>query len=274
MAVDDMRTMQQRALIMLACLALVAAAGHATARSSSDPKVPAGRDPGGVAVAIIGNGLDYRRAEIASRLARDGEGELIGWDLVDDDARPFAASGGDEVIASLVLAEGQVARLAVVRAGSGRQDHIAMALRLTGQTPARIALILADPGRPLDRAHLSAAARQLPHLLIVVPARHVASDAAAPGVSGGLVVVGGTTHPGADAVVASGAANELAPTAPPSLEPDDRAAARVVALAVRLAASEPTIDGATLRARVLSHAATDAAGPPLISAIDRSKWRE
>src|SRR5262249_13897079 len=67
------------------------------------PKLPAGLDPGGVAIAILSTGIDYRAADIAQRLARDGEGDLIGWDLVDRDNRPFneaaaetpAALGGD-----------------------------------------------------------------------------------------------------------------------------------------------------------------------------------
>src|SRR5215467_9057175 len=56
------------------------------------PPVPPGRDPGGVAVALIG--IDYTLPAVARRLARDGEGELIGWDLQDQDRKPFDSSKG------------------------------------------------------------------------------------------------------------------------------------------------------------------------------------
>src|SRR5215813_6387373 len=81
------------------------------------PPVPPGRDPGGVAVALIGTGIDYTLPQVASRLARDGEGELIGWDLQDEDRRPFDRSkgsappewGGDgTLIASLLVRDGAV----------------------------------------------------------------------------------------------------------------------------------------------------------------------
>lgn len=53
------------------------------------PKVPIGRDPGGLAVALLGAGVDYLNPEMAARLARDGEGEIIAWDILDDDDRPL-----------------------------------------------------------------------------------------------------------------------------------------------------------------------------------------
>ena len=59
------------------------------------PKLPPGLDPGGVAIAILSTGIDYPSSDIAQRLARDGEGELIGWDLVDRDNRPFNAKAAD-----------------------------------------------------------------------------------------------------------------------------------------------------------------------------------
>src|SRR5262245_39161047 len=75
-------------LCALAALVL-ATAGAAQQRK---PPLPAGRDPGGVAIAFIGTGIDYTLPLIAQRLARDGEGELIGWDVVDNDNRPFRTS--------------------------------------------------------------------------------------------------------------------------------------------------------------------------------------
>ena len=52
---------------------------------AADPPVPLGQDAGGTAVAFMTTGIDYRDPAVAKALARDGEGELIGWDFVDDD---------------------------------------------------------------------------------------------------------------------------------------------------------------------------------------------
>ncbi len=73
---------------------------RATAQPADAPKVPKpklipGIDPGGLALAVIGDGIDYARPEIAARLARDGEGELVGFDLVDRDRRPYAPTPPD-----------------------------------------------------------------------------------------------------------------------------------------------------------------------------------
>ncbi len=76
--------------IYVAVLALLATAFVMRTAAAADPEVPPGIDPGGEAIVIVGTGIDYRNEVIAARLARDGEGELIGWDFVDNDRRPFA----------------------------------------------------------------------------------------------------------------------------------------------------------------------------------------
>lgn len=72
-----------------------AGAAAMAADAPRKPKLPPGVDPGGLAMAVIGDGIDYTRPEIATRLARDGEGELVGFDLVDRDRLPFAPLPGD-----------------------------------------------------------------------------------------------------------------------------------------------------------------------------------
>ena len=112
------------------------------------PKLPAGFDPGGVAIAILSTGIDYRAADIAQRLARDGEGDLIGWDLVDRDNRPFnavaaetpAALGGDAN--ALIRAIGQPGRRVVpVRIDARDPVSLARAASFVAQTPARIVVV-------------------------------------------------------------------------------------------------------------------------------------
>ena len=262
-------TMRALSIVMLVAGATITEAG------SGEPKVPPGRDPGGPAVAIIGAGLDDRRPEVASRLARDGEGEPIAWDFADADRRPFAARGGDDSLAAIMLGEGRAARLVVARVGAGRQDQIAAALRFAGSTPARVVLIAADPGQGLARAHLAEAARHLAGLLLVVPARRVIFEADAQNASGhrgGLLIVAAEGGPaGADvAVVAAAPASGPAAAATASgTHPDDVAAAQVAALAARLITLEPGLAGAALGARILSLAGPRPAGPPALSGIAR-----
>ena len=85
---------------------------------SKKPRVPPGLDPGGVAVAIADPvGIHYADPQIAQRLARDGEGELIGWDFVDEDRRPFAEPGtkiAATSVAGVLLREAGAARLLAV----------------------------------------------------------------------------------------------------------------------------------------------------------------
>jgi len=108
--------------------------------SARKPKLPPGRDPGGVAVALIGPGTDYTDPMIAARLARDGEGDLIGWDFIDNDNRPFAV--GESWVAdprSLVdLAPS--ARFIPIRVPRSHPAVRQRALLFALQTPARIVL--------------------------------------------------------------------------------------------------------------------------------------
>ncbi|MYZ48441.1 S8 family serine peptidase [Propylenella binzhouense] len=55
-----------------------------------NPPVPPGPAGGAcVRVAILDNGVNYLRPDILARLARDGEGRLVGHDFWDGDDRPF-----------------------------------------------------------------------------------------------------------------------------------------------------------------------------------------
>jgi hypothetical protein len=60
---------------------------------ADDPPLKPGRDPGGVAVAVLADGFDYRLPDVAHVLARDGEGVAIAWDSVGRDPLPFLAEG-------------------------------------------------------------------------------------------------------------------------------------------------------------------------------------
>jgi hypothetical protein len=166
----------------LACLLVMAgtmlwaefAAAQGQARK---PKLPAGLDPGGVAIALFSTGIDYRAADIVARLARDGEGDLIGWDLVDRDNRPFngaaaetpPALGGDAN--ALIRAMGQPGRRVVpVRIDMRDPVSLAKAASFVAQTPARIVVVPMWTANADEWATFGMAIKAYPDLLFVVAA--------------------------------------------------------------------------------------------------------
>ncbi len=118
-----------------------------------DPRVPPGRHTAHLSIGLIMTGLDYTHPEIAARLARDGEGELIGWDLIDHDRTPYAsapttttdAHGGDGTALALDLIRAAAGKadiaLVPVRVDPTQPLTIAKALAFLSQTPARIAVV-------------------------------------------------------------------------------------------------------------------------------------
>lgn len=139
---------------------------------AQDPRLPVGKDPGGAAVVLLTRGLDYTRPEIAKLLARDGEGELIGWDFIDNDNRPFVK--GDGVAADVALAQALGAaggvRIIPVRIDPGDSVSLARAAVFAAKTPARVMVVPFSSG---DKDHwetFATSVRHLPNLMVVVPA--------------------------------------------------------------------------------------------------------
>lgn len=262
------------ARLLLVALMLLLAAGKSSAQSrSSKPPVPPGRDPGGVAIAYIGPGVLYTLPEIASRLARDGEGELIGWDFIDNDRRPMEPCAVLELSAPTcatrravtLLKEAGPSRLIVVRATSDQPQSLVQAAMLVAHSPARIVLFAPAGREPLNLAFVADAARRLPRLLFVVPqpvqaatgvsldnAIFVAAAGAGPPVSGADLVV-----PFFALAAPDGSATVY--------QHSEVATARVAALAARLLTVEPNLDAAALKRRIVGLATPLPAGSPLQS---------
>ena len=274
----------RRALVAL--LPALGVAGPPPARAQTGPpkpKPPFGRDPGGVAVALIGAGVDYRRPEIAARIARDGEGELIAWDVIDDDARPLEAAPtpvrrvppfAGTAMAELFLSHAGNARLIPVRVPDGNPMAIGGALAFASQTPARIAVILTGSTTDLqDRSWMLFAdvAQRSRHLLLIAPAGHSGANAdlnpKAPAnlALGNLLVVtaadaAGALHRGmtwgaSNVDVAVTVTREQLPAAATydsAAALENAAAVTLAAYAVRIAATDPGLDGAGLKARLLA----------------------
>lgn len=279
----------------LAALTLWALACEA-AVPGRKPKVPAGRDPGGVAVGLIGAGVDYTLPQIAQRLARDGEGELVGWDVAADDRRPLDTEppGADQprgtVPASIILREAGATRLVVVRSKPGDGIAHGKAAVVAARSPARIALVaFASPERGEWEPFRQVAAH-FSHMLFLVPAGDAGLDldahASYPAALDlpNVLVVTATDGRGnllaganrgtrtvdvavpAEAVEAYGAEGK-----PVQLSGSMAAAARATALAARLLAVEPGLSGESLKNRLLSFA-KPLSSPPGSAAAARAGW--
>jgi len=137
---------------------------------ASEPKVPPGLDPGGVAIALLGDGVDYTKPELAKRLARDGEGDLIAWDFVDNDIRPYAKTGQSTADAEYLIAASAGVSLVIVKEpAGGNPAAIGHMSTFVVRTPARI--VAWPDGRPerVDWPVLFQAAQRFKDRLFVVP---------------------------------------------------------------------------------------------------------
>ena len=224
----------------------------AVTAGGSDPRVPPGTDPGGVAVAVISTGIDYTQPNIAARLARDGEGDIVGWDFADDDAFPFApaeSDGNGTAFASVLLAEAPGARLVPIRIDLERPATLLLAISFINQTPARVVVLSSDGLGPEHRRSIQQAASQFDRLLIIMARDegrgHTASD-----VANVLTVGAGVTHGADQERPFSGEPN------PAQLPRSLAAMVRSTAIALEIAENEPELDGANLKRAVIARLAS------------------
>lgn len=254
-----------------ACQALAAVvlalAVSAAAAQTPKPRVPPGRDPGGIAVVLLTYGIDYTDAAVARRLARDGEGEVLGLDLVDNDNRPFAAArpslaGIDGTALARLLAVDGV-RIVPVRLKPDDPLSPARAVAFAAQTPARIVVVPMSAGTSAELGPLRQATGHFKELLVIVAAGAptVPSSPLAVTPPNLLVVTGdGATKPGPDGP------HLLLRASPPAAS-----AEAAVLAAVALAACRPAMPekdtGEALRRAFLATAA--APGPGALPAIER-----
>lgn len=256
------------------------------------PAVPPGRDPGGIAVAMIATGVDYTHPEIRDRLARDGEGDILGLDLIDGDNRPYAATtlpgneagAIDTILARRILSTYRHARLVPVRVDLNDKVMLARALAFAATTPARIVAVPFWGDDKETWQFFREAAEQLPNQLLIVPAGD--ADAVAQGklqypgalnLKGALIVAaavetierGTLARPGApriDALLLGRGGSWFAGIVPQATD-----SAEAVALAAGLAAcaqhDAPEITAAEIRSRVLA-LAVRAEGPRNTPVLD------
>ena len=154
-------------------------------REYLDPPMPAGKDPGGVAVAHVDTGVNYLLPQVANRLARDAAGNPIGGDFWDDDRRPFDVDTGRSpffplhhgtAVASIVLAEAPAARIAPYRFPRPDMNRMAALVADIEANKIRIVNMAMGSNDRDDWITFADAALKAPHILFVVSAGNDGRD--------------------------------------------------------------------------------------------------
>lgn len=266
--------------------------------ADADPPVPPGRDGGGTPIAILCRGLDYTPEAFAARLARDGEGEIIGYDYLDDDRRPYAKNeAGAQSMAEIILGEGQTTSLVVLRADTGDMLSLSHALIFASKSPARIIVIDGVPRDRAANAALASAVRHFHDRLFIIGAgdddRDLDQDWSAtlrdlpnllivsPTAAAGRTPPGANTGPLTIDIATSGAPLKGEESAQPDMPGASmRAAGHIAALAARLRAVEPSVPASAMKVRITAFAtkSQDAASPKTVHGVierpERYFWLE
>lgn len=226
--------------------------------AAEKPRVPPGRDPGGTGIAIVGPGVDYTVPEIAGRLARDGEGEIVGFDLIDGDRRPYAALAVPPDAAAravhIVLSGARASRLVVFRADGAELTSIGRAIAMAAMSPARVVLLDAQAGATLRWEGLAAVSQRLADRLVVLAADGALGRSAEADGLANVLLVRGCVRTGAECVAAGDdltSVDVVVPVDTGAGETSGDAAARLAALAGRALAGGPQLDGAVLKGRIV-----------------------
>lgn len=150
-----------------------------------NPPVPAGRDPGGVTVALFDSGVNYTLPDILRRLARSPDGRPLGYDYWDMDDRPFDSNParspfapqrhGTE-IASIILREAPKVRLLPYRYPRPDMNRMADMVKAADRNGAVIVSLPMGSNRMEEWLAFADAARARPHMLFVMSAGNDTRD--------------------------------------------------------------------------------------------------
>ena len=245
-----------------------------------NPPVPTGVDPGGVPVALVDSGVNYLLPEIQSRLARELDGRMIGFDYWEMDDRPFDSHPTRSVFfpqrhgtrtASIILREASSAKILPYRYPRPDMSRMHQLIAHIARSGARIVNMSLGSNNARDWDAFEGAARRHPHLLFIVSAgnnnRDIDIEPVYPAsltLKNMLVV----TSSAGDGYPAEGSnwgtenvdllvPGERIPAIDFSGEGIDvsgssYAVARITALAARILTENPDLDAMQLKAKILS----------------------
>ncbi|MDZ7749422.1 MAG: S8 family serine peptidase [Halofilum sp. (in: g-proteobacteria)] len=154
-------------------------------REPLNPPVPAGEDPGGVPVALVDAGVNYRLPAIGERLARDAAGTILGYDWWDMDRRPFDANPARSPFfpqrhgtrtASLLLREAPAARLVPYRYPRPDMGRMAALVEDAAGHGVVVVNLSLGSGKRAEWQAFARAARAHPGMLFVVSAGNNGRD--------------------------------------------------------------------------------------------------
>ena len=147
--------------------------------STAPARAADGTANSGVRVALVDSGVNYLLPEIASRLARDDDGKLVGFDFWDLDARPFDSNPARSAFhpqrhgtrtASLLLEEAPVAVLVPYRYPRRAMWRMPDLVEHAAEAGVRVVNISMGSRRRSDWTDFETAARARPEMLFVVSA--------------------------------------------------------------------------------------------------------
>ncbi len=247
-----------------------------------NPPIPKGEDAQGTTVAVIDSGVNYLLPAIAHRLARDAEGQPLGFDFWDMDARPFDSHPVRSVFfprrhgtrtASIIVREAPETRLVPYRyprpdmtrmreliahaanaevrivnvsLGSNKREQWTTFEQIAGQHDNMLFLVSAgNNGRNIDSQPVYPASLNLDNMLTVT-----SSD------EDGYPAAGSNWGPGSVDLLVPGEhipAIGFAGT-PLDVSGSSYAVARVTALASRILLNSPHLSVSALRETILSMA--------------------
>ncbi len=154
-------------------------------REPRNPPVPDGTDPGGVAVALVDSGVNYRLPDIARRLARDPSGAILGRDFWDMDGRPFDSHPARSPFfvqrhgtrtASVLLREAEQARLVPYRYPRPDMSRMRALIEDAADKDVAVVNLSMGSGDRDDWEAFAAAARAQPDMLFVLSAGNDGRD--------------------------------------------------------------------------------------------------
>ena len=158
-------------------------------REPLNPPFPAVRFPGregdGIRVALVDTGVNYLLDLVADRLARGPEGQALGFDYWDMDARPYDVDTARSAffplhhgtaVASILLREAPQARLIPYRYPRPEMSRMAALVADADKQGAVIVNMAMGSNKRSDWLALAEAAAARPHMLFVISAGNDGRD--------------------------------------------------------------------------------------------------